>query len=175
MLMQVFLGFTLIGAQWVLWFLILLSILSVALILERWNYFRGACKDLESTIQSSLKAVSSSARSTTGQFVYDGLIADARLKAENRLSWLATIGSNAPFVGLFGTVLGIIKAFHDLSKTGAQGSAVVSSGISEALVATAVGLFVAIPAVIAYNYFQREVRKMLLIAEKTKNNIFAQS
>lgn len=175
MLTDVFLGLTLIGSQWVLGFLILLSIVSVALIFERWSYFRKAPKSLQKSIETSLKSVSGTARTTTGQFVYDGIVADARLKAENRLSWLATIGSNAPFVGLFGTVLGIIKAFHDLSQQGTQGSSVVSAGISEALVATAVGLFVAIPAVIAYNYFQRKVRDMLLIAERTKNNIFAQN
>src|SRR5262245_9450371 len=113
MLMQIFMGFTLMGAQGVLWFLILLSVFSIALILERWAYFRGASHCLETAIQTSLKTLSTESRTRTGQFIYDGLIADARLKAENRLSWLATIGSNAPFVGLFGTVLGIIKAFHD--------------------------------------------------------------
>ncbi len=173
MLTNVFLGLTLVGAQWVLGFLIVVSVVSVALIFERWSYFRTAPKKLEQSLQSALKPISGEARETKGQYVYDGLIADARLKAENRLSWLATIGSNAPFVGLFGTVLGIIKAFHDLSQQGTQGSSVVSAGISEALVATAVGLFVAIPAVIAYNYFQRKVRDMLLIAERTKNHLFA--
>jgi biopolymer transport protein ExbB len=67
---------------------------------------------------------------------------------------LGTIGSSAPFIGLFGTVVGIIKSFHSMSVMGTGGFSVVAGGISEALVATALGLVVAIVAVIAYNYFQ---------------------
>jgi biopolymer transport protein ExbB len=160
-----------LGAQWVLWFLIILSVISVALILERWSYFRTAAGKLEAGIEDALKALAPADRVSRGEYVTESLVASARLGAENRLSWLATIGSNAPFVGLFGTVLGIIRAFHDLSQSGTQGSAIVSAGISEALVATAVGLFVAIPAVVGYNYFQRRVREMLLSAERTKNGI----
>ena len=78
------------------------------------------------------------------------------------LSILATIGSNAPFIGLMGTVLGIINAAHELTAEGGQYSPnAVMSGVFEALVATAVGLFVAIPAVVAYNLFQRTVRKRI--------------
>jgi biopolymer transport protein ExbB len=174
MITKLFLGFTLLGAQWVLWFLIVLSVLSLALIFERWAYFRKASTALDGKISEALKPLSSNDRLTRGVRLVEGLVADARLGAEHRLSWLATIGSNSPFVGLFGTVLGIIKAFHDLSQQGTQGSTVVSSGISEALVATAVGLFVAIPAVVAYNYFQRQVKDMLLRAERTKNMILGQ-
>jgi biopolymer transport protein ExbB len=85
-----------------------------------------------------------------------------RLAMERRLGILGTLGNNAPFIGLFGTVLGIIKAFADLAQNqGAGGAAVVMRGISEALVATAVGLLVAIPAVIAYNIFQGRVRRTM--------------
>ena len=84
-----------------------------------------------------------------------------RLQYEQGLFILGTLGNNAPFIGLFGTVLGIIKAFADLSHNQSGGAAAVMSGISEALVATAVGLMVAIPAVIAYNYFQGKVRGAL--------------
>jgi biopolymer transport protein ExbB len=78
------------------------------------------------------------------------------------LSILATIGSNSPFIGLMGTVLGIIKAAHELTSEAANSSPnAVMSGVFEALVATAVGLFVAIPAVVAYNLFQRVVRKRI--------------
>lgn len=174
MISKLFLGFTLLGAQWVLWVLILLSIVSIALIFERWAYFRTASKSLESQISDALKPLSQQERLVRGTFLSESILADTRLNAERRLSWLATIGSNAPFVGLFGTVLGIIKAFHDLSQQGTQGSTVVSSGISEALVATAVGLFVAIPAVVGYNIFQRKVKDMILIAERTKNSILGQ-
>ncbi len=68
---------------------------------------------------------------------------------------IGTIGSTAPFIGLFGTVVGIIHAFGDMSGIGTAGPAAVADGIAEALVATAAGLFVAVPAVIAYNYFVR--------------------
>lgn len=174
MITKIFLGFTLLGAQWVLWFLMLLSIVSIALIFERWTYFRKAAQTLETRIADALKTLPTTERGTRGTFLTEGLVADARLGAEHRLSWLATIGSNAPFVGLFGTVLGIIRAFHDLSQSGTQGSSIVSAGISEALVATAVGLFVAIPAVVAYNYFQRQVKEMILRAERTKNGLMGQ-
>ena len=72
---------------------------------------------------------------------------------EARLGSLATIGSAAPFIGLFGTVVGIINAFQSIAATGSGGMAAVSGGISEALVATALGIFVAIPAVVAFNSF----------------------
>jgi len=70
---------------------------------------------------------------------------------------LGSIGNVSPFIGLFGTVLGIIRAFHDLAMSSGGGPSVVANGIAEALVATAVGLFVAVPAVIAYNFFVRAI------------------
>ena len=73
------------------------------------------------------------------------------------LGFLATIGSTAPFVGLFGTVAGIINAFRNIAATGSGGMSVVSGGIAEALVTTALGIFVAIPAVAAFNYFTGKV------------------
>ncbi|HBR17932.1 MAG: hypothetical protein A3G39_09055 [Deltaproteobacteria bacterium RIFCSPLOWO2_12_FULL_43_16] len=79
------------------------------------------------------------------------------LYLERYLGVLGTTGSTAPFVGLFGTVLGIIRAFHDLAIAEGAGPSVVADGIAEALVATAAGLFVAVPAVIAYNYFTRKI------------------
>jgi biopolymer transport protein ExbB len=84
-----------------------------------------------------------------------------KLELERNLGVLGTLGNNAPFIGLFGTVLGIIKAFADLSRNQAGGAGAVMSGISEALVATAVGLMVAIPAVIGFNFFQGRVRGTL--------------
>jgi biopolymer transport protein ExbB len=82
-------------------------------------------------------------------------------KLDLGLTFLGTVGANAPFVGLFGTVLGIIKAFKDLSLESSEGAQAVMAGISEALVATAIGLLVAIPAVVAYNYLQKQVKKTL--------------
>jgi biopolymer transport protein TolQ len=77
---------------------------------------------------------------------------------EKYISFLATTGSTAPFIGLFGTVWGIMDAFHDIGIKGAASLAVVAPGISEALVATAIGLFAAIPAVVAYNHFVNKIR-----------------
>ena len=86
--------------------------------------------------------------------------ARGRIEYERRLAFLGTLGNNAPFIGLFGTVLGVIRAFFDLARNPvATGSGTVMAGISEALVATAVGLFVALPAVVAYNLFQRALRR----------------
>ncbi len=79
-------------------------------------------------------------------------------RLERYLGSLATLGNVSPFVGLFGTVLGIIRAFEAIARTGSGGLGTVSAGIAEALVATAAGLFVAIPAVMAYNYFLGRVK-----------------
>ena len=95
-------------------------------------------------------------------------MAAERPRYERFLSFLGTLGSNAPFVGLFGTVLGIIKAFNDLGAVAIRGSAIqqtVMTGISEALVATAVGLAVAIPAVVAYNLFTRGLKTRVTRAQ----------
>jgi biopolymer transport protein TolQ len=80
-------------------------------------------------------------------------------RLESRLTWLATTGAIAPFIGLFGTVWGIIDAFHGLGTAGAATLRAVAPGISEALVTTAAGLFAAIPAVIFYNLFTQSMRE----------------
>lgn len=77
---------------------------------------------------------------------------------ERRLTWLATIAATSPFVGLFGTVMGVVDAFHGLGTAGAATLRAVAPGISEALITTAAGLFVAVPAVVAYNQFAARVR-----------------
>lgn len=79
-------------------------------------------------------------------------------RLEHRLTSLATLGNISPFVGLFGTVIGVMRAFEAISRTGSGGLGTVSAGIAEALVATAAGLFVAIPAVTAYNHFVSRVK-----------------
>jgi len=78
-------------------------------------------------------------------------------KLERYISIVGTIGNTAVYIGLFGTVLGIIRAFHDIAAAKAGGMSVVIGGVAEALVCTAAGLFVAIPAVIIFNYFTRKV------------------
>jgi biopolymer transport protein ExbB len=84
---------------------------------------------------------------------------------QRNLPILATVASTAPYIGLFGTVLGILDAFHTIAVTGRTGASVVAGGISESLVTTALGLGVAIPAVIAYNYFNGLVNRLSLIVE----------
>jgi biopolymer transport protein TolQ len=83
---------------------------------------------------------------------------EAVTNLERRLTWLATIGATSPFVGLFGTVMGVVDAFHGLGTAGAATLRAVAPGISEALITTAAGLFVAVPAVVAYNQFSARIR-----------------
>jgi len=183
------LAFTLMGSEWVLWLLVLLSVLSVAIMIERALAMSGRFAGLEGqadklrrlVIDGEFKAardllgMPNSAEVRVALVGLDALadgknaaveaMAAARLQErlamEKRLGILGTLGNNAPFIGLFGTVLGIIKAFADLAKNQSAGAAAVMSGISEALVATAVGLMVAIPAVVAFNIFQGRVRRTM--------------
>src|SRR5580698_6046415 len=184
------LGFTLLGSEWVLWVLIGLSLLSVTVMVERALYFRAnAGGDLEALgreLAQRLMAddLDGARRQLLGRRAPAALVAAAgiaeldrgadavaesmasakarlRIELERNLGILGTLGNNAPFIGLFGTVLGIIKAFADLARNQAAGATAVMSGISEALVATAVGLLVAIPAVIAFNFFQGKVRQAM--------------
>jgi biopolymer transport protein ExbB len=148
-LTETLLDITLVGAEWVLYLLLVLSVLSVTFIAERMWFYRQARANL-----APLKAL----RDSEGD-------AALRVHLERNLTFLASVGSNAPFIGLFGTVLGIIRAFADLAGNLDGGADVVMAGISEALVATAVGIFVAVPAVVAYNAFQRQVDKLEALAE----------
>lgn len=145
-LTDIILKLSLIGGDPVLYILLLMSIITIAIIIERFITIKSIEKDLYS---------------------YSPL--ELRLALEKRLGILATFGNNAPFIGLFGTVLGIIKAFHDLGTSSEFGVRVVMAGISEALVATAMGLFVAIPSVIGYNYFVRKIKFLMMIYEENKN------
>jgi biopolymer transport protein ExbB len=166
-----FLAVALHGAGWVLWLLVALSVASIAIMLERFWYFkthRLEKRTLVADMRALLKSGAAAEAAGKGPHAnhanddvtaaLEGAKARERLRLERNLAFLATLGSNAPFIGLFGTVLGIIKAFHDLAGNQAGGPSVVMAGISEALVATAVGLMVAIPAVVAFNYFSRRVR-----------------
>ena len=84
-------------------------------------------------------------------------ISETLIQLKLGLGFLATIGSTAPFIGLFGTVAGIINAFRNIAATGSGGMSVVSGGIAEALVTTALGIFVAIPAVVGFNHFTGKI------------------
>ncbi len=93
------------------------------------------------------------------------------VQLERFTSIVGTIGGTAVYIGLFGTVLGIVRAFHDVSRTASGGMDVVTAGISEALVCTAAGLVVAIPAVISYNYFVRKIDNFVLNMELTASEL----
>lgn len=178
------------SAEILLWILLLTSILSIGMIIERFltlrsvykknNEFRSKAQDLlQSQSLDELEDLAKNKDSLPGRAlsyglrhakaegveglseVFNSFLMIERPKLERNLNFLATVGSNAPFVGLLGTVLGIMKAFSDLAASGGGGNDAVMSGIAHALVATAVGLFVAIPAVIGYNYFQKQVRQSL--------------
>ncbi len=89
------------------------------------------------------------------------------VRLEKFTTLIATIGSVAVYIGLFGTVLGIIRSFHDISLAGSGGISVVIGGVSESLIATAAGLCVAIPAVAAYNFLTRAIDKFVVDMEYT--------
>lgn len=186
MLTRALLDFTLIGVEWVLWLLVLLSLVSFAVMIERFIYFvsRSQMADdrlIETLRSGEFAAVRDRLASDRGMLpemlragldhvddgaeavesVLAGEIARSRTGYDRFLAFLGTLGNNAPFIGLFGTVLGIIRAFADLASAQGKGGAdVVMAGISEALVATAVGLIVALPAVVAYNVFARWLRRI---------------
>jgi len=196
-----FLAFTLLGANWVLWLLIFLSIVSIAIMIERGWFFathRIDLTDLQDKLRRALAKgdVESAKKQVQGDTVEEAVMrsglaevargvdavgaamsgakASQRLRLERNLSVLGTLGNNAPFIGLFGTVLGIIKAFHDLSGNQAGGVAVVMQGISEALVATAVGLMVAIPAVVGFNFYNRRVRHHISNVDSLAHEVLAE-
>lgn len=189
-------------AEWVLWLLIALSLASVAIMIERWWFFRRHAVDAEVVRAELNKYLSAGDYAGAAEYLQrfdsletnvtlfglreyqkgpdavEDLLAGAesreRLRYQRRLSFLATVGSNAPFIGLFGTVLGIIRAFKDLAGNMADASGTVMAGISEALVATAVGLLVAIPAVIAYNVFIGRVKDVAANASLLSKTLLSQ-
>ncbi len=173
-------------AEWVLWLLIALSLASIGVMIERALFYsrhRLPLEPLQTELQHHLGLGDFDAAAALlsrhdcletnvvlfglrehakGPEAVEDLLVGATHKEkeryDRRLSFLATVASNAPFIGLFGTVLGIIRAFKDLSGNMAEASNMVMAGIAEALIATAVGLLVAIPAVVAFNYFKSRVK-----------------
>jgi biopolymer transport protein ExbB len=171
-----------LGAEWVMWLLLALAALCVVIAVERLYLFLSTRMDVTSTARKLLVALErgnvTEARKLVqrGKGIEERVLADAlsmyehgpdpvqeiagaslireKQRYERGLSYLGTVGSNAPFVGLLGTVIGVILAFGELGRNPKGGLEVVGPGISEALVATAVGLLVAIPAVVLFNYFK---------------------
>lgn len=176
-----------IGHDATLWILIVLSIFSLAFIIERWITLGKLSKQSKSVnnrigtalASNNLKDIETlSSDSLEGQAISCGLThiknhgskglpeifetfsLNKKPFLEKYLNFLASVGSNAPFIGLLGTVFGIMDAFKEMATSQGDASAVMI-GISKALIATAFGLIVAIPAVIAYNHFQRKVKNLL--------------
>jgi biopolymer transport protein TolQ len=178
------------SAQGILYVMGLMSIISVAIIIERFVALKrigassaGIAKGFRSAIEDrnldQIQDLSKNGSSIEARALGHGLAFVAKRGAngldelfnsyknierpglEKNLNVLGTIASNAPYVGLLGTVMGIMKAFNDLANAPGQGNEVVMAGIAHALVSTAVGLAVAIPAVMAFNFFQKKVGLIL--------------
>ena len=197
-------GFTLVDmwhsmgnvAKAVVIILLIMSVWSLAVIIDRWLYFNAARKQSrefaprvagalkESKLDEAIKVADRNKKSHLAEVVTAGLqefrnygsggaVTEEQIEASQRalerseaivhaklkrgLGGLATIGSTAPFVGLFGTVVGILNAFQQIAVQKTSGIGAVASGISEALITTALGLLVAIPAVWTFNYFTNKV------------------
>lgn len=184
---QIFKELALLGDVWVLWLLLGASVLSVAVIVDRWRAFSKEKLNfpvfldkmsvlLEEGSVEEARRYAAGFRAVEARVALAGLemagrgpasaeeamlsrLVIERGKLERGLIVLGTLGNNAPFVGLFGTVLGIIKAFNDLAVSGSSGVGVVMAGISSALIATAFGILVAIPAVAANNVFHTRLKR----------------
>ncbi|MEE9170815.1 MAG: MotA/TolQ/ExbB proton channel family protein [bacterium] len=101
----------------------------------------------------------------------DAAAIEQRFKLEKNLNVLGTLGNISPLIGLFGTIVGIIRAFHALAVSGSAGPSVISAGIAEALITTAAGLVVAVPAVIFYNYFLRKTDNVMTGVESARKRL----
>lgn len=176
--------FGMVGAEWVMVLLLVLSVMSIYVIVERILFYQRRRIDIDKLARALDEALGAGDRgravetvtarpsmegnviaagiqamdrgSDSVEEVVAGALVTERVAYDRYLPFLGTLGNNAPFIGLFGTVLGIINAFASLEDVteGADRARAIMGDISEALVATAVGLFVAIPAVIAYNQFK---------------------
>ena len=194
-------SFSMTGARTLLYVLFVLSVVCVAVAIEKYLQYRrenplgngfraelaawlergdvtSACKAVEKVRGVNAALVREALHNMTeGAAAVEEIIGSRlileRGRLEKRLIVLGTVGNNAPFIGLLGTVMGIIKAFHDLSTAAIQGPQAVMAGISEALIATAVGLFVAIPAVILFNTLKSRARALLDEAEANVKIVLA--
>ncbi len=192
-------GLTSLGAGWVLWLLAALSVIGVAVIVERAIYLWSTRDDSAQLAHELRKQLALSdrerARDKLGESPsFEARIAAAALEADNvggaeqrmhgerelcrlrmerRLAFLGTLGNNAPFIGLLGTVIGIVRAFRELESGAGQVSAGLMAEIGEALIATAVGILVALPAVAAFNAFQRVIRARLTRGEALSREVLA--
>lgn len=181
-----------VGGDWILLLLLLLSCISIAFIIERyiifsrwenetlklWQAFNRCLCDkrledvqkdsinlqtpLKNLVNVAMEVFPFGAKKIEGALEAEKIL--IKLALDKRLAFLGTLGSNAPFIGLFGTVIGIVHAFRVLGTTG-HGGAQIMAAIAEALVATALGLFVAIPCTISYNYFKKKEANLMAYAD----------
>lgn len=194
-------AFAMLGATWVMWLLVGLSVICLTIMFERAYYFFATNDDFDkllatlrskladADVEGALTALRAS-RSNEAAVAVVGLQSTdagvkaaeermsaqtqlARLSMERNLAFLGTVGNNAPFVGLLGTVIGVIGSFQELNQSQGQVSAGLMSEIGEALVATAIGLLVAIPAVAAFNTFQRVIKVRVARAEALSKHVVA--
>ena len=182
-------AFALLGADWVLYLLAALSVLSIAVVVERAMFFRRRKIDSAALQSETIRAIGEDSvnalrnrykgnQSMPARVALAGIehrhhgieaaseaMNSAKLASKEEYEQLTvilgTLGNNAPFIGLFGTVLGIIEAFSDLHADPTGGINAVMGSTSKALAATAVGILVAIPAVVAFNVFNRMMRSHL--------------
>jgi biopolymer transport protein ExbB/TolQ len=193
-------GFAMMGATWVMWLLVALSVAGLAIALERAIYLLRTSENvrrLKAEILGFLRggdieaarARLARSRSFEAQVVAAGLEEDeghasaeermggaaqiAKLRMEKRLAFLGTLGANAPFIGLLGTVIGIIRAFHELNDSAGKVTAGLMSEVGEALVATAIGILVALPAIAFFNFFQRIIKGRLARADAFGKEVLA--
>lgn len=190
-------GLTQLGATWVLWLLVALSVIGLGIAIERAvtllttrddvvELSRGLSALLARGDTEKARHLLQESRSYEARIAAAALDASdapaaeeriakestlVRLDLERRLAFLGTLGNNAPFVGLLGTVIGIVRAFHALDSGGGQVSAGLMAEIGEALVATAFGLMVALPAVACFNLFQRVIRSRLAGADALSREV----
>jgi len=183
------LNLALVGGEPILYILLFLSLLSIAVVIERFLFYQKVSLNAPDFTGKLVELLNGKDTKKATEFVSQNKAPEAAVVREGlsnyekgskiatelmesmafrqqqildkRLIFLGTIGSNAPFIGLLGTVLGIIKAFRDLAFDTQGGPSVVMAGIAEALVATAVGLSVAIPAVIFFNYFKNRQKAVM--------------
>jgi biopolymer transport protein ExbB len=201
-LSSAFVDFAQLGANWVLWLLIILSVISVGVMIDRALWLRRRDTDTERftrelkgafdrgeverlqtkymddpaiPIQVGLRGLA--VRDKGAEAVAEAMHGERarwRRAADRNLIVLGTLGNNVPFVGLFGTVLGVINAFQHLAMKSANAEQETLSNIAEALSATAIGLLVAIPAVIAFNFFSRRVRVIMGGADEVAHAVLSQ-
>jgi biopolymer transport protein ExbB len=190
-------GITHLGTAWILWLLVALSVAGLAIIVERAVCYWSSRDDIGALSEALLPLVrerrwGQAAKLLSESPSYEAKVAAAclqqpssesadesmlsaaelaRLDLERYLGFLGTLGANAPFIGLLGTVIGIVGAFRQLDHSGGALTEGLMAEIGEALIATAAGLLVALPAIAAFNLFRRVAQARLARAEALRRGV----